>query len=104
MPQLYDLNRPCRTCGELLVHHVWSRCSCRIYLRPCDQRLALDWPVEWEEHIAPDGCSCVFCGEPLRDHFRFEVFAVRVMDRLIEDHREVSLQNAVEFSSCRLAR
>lgn len=100
MTQLYDLNRPCKTCGELLRTHVWSRCTCRVFIRPCAKRIALDFPEEWDYHVSGDGSSCRFCGEPLVDHFHFEVFSIRVMNQVIEEKREISLQNAVSFSGC----
>lgn len=97
----YNLDRPCRTCGRLLRDHIWSRCSCRIYLRPCRELIARIFPEEWGRHVSGDGQTCKLCGCDLADHFEYRVFSVRVMDRVIEEKREISLQHAVAFNGCK---
>lgn len=100
-PNIYDLDRPCKTCGRLLITHVWNRCKCKVFIRPCIERLAIDFPEEWERHVSGDGQTCRLCGHDLADHFEYRVFSVRVMDRVIEEKREISLQHAVAFNGCK---
>lgn len=99
-PRGYNLDRPCRTCGRLLRDHIWSRCSCRIYLRPCRELIARIFPEEWRDHVSADGQNCILCGEDMMDHFRFEAFAVEVLGKQIELHREITVQAVKSWIGC----
>ena len=63
-------------------------------------RLAADFQSEWESHVADDGMTCSCCGTQLVEHFEFKVFSVTVMGRVIEGHREITLQQAERFIPC----